>query len=46
MNIELIICAIIICWTIYATVDNVVDKWDDEKRREHDRWEAEREDQK
>ena len=39
----MIIETIIVCITFYASVHLVMDVWDDEKRRQHDRREAERE---
>lgn len=34
----MIICTIIICITVYSCIWRLTDIWDDEKRREHDRW--------
>ena len=36
-------CTIIIGFTLFACVHEIMDKWDDEQRRKHDRWKAERE---
>ena len=37
-----IICTLIAGASLVACVHEVMDKWDDEKRRAHERWEAER----